>query len=416
MNLDYLLIGFALLALLGVIFEEVTHVNKAKITLLFGTLSWILLFVFAQPGAERNEVGHHLAENITDISSLWLFLVAAMTFVAYLNKKGLIESLLHSVMPSEITERKLLFFTAIFSFLFSSLADNITATLVSIALVLSLSLPANKTMRFAVMVVFAVNSGGVSLITGDVTTLMIFLAGKVHILDLFWLSLPSFIAVIMLALLLSIGMGGKVRIRKQKREIRKVDYAIAAVFLSTILFTITANVLFQIPPVLSFLAGLSVMFLVARSFHDDNEQDPILEYVRYIEFDTLLFFLGILLIVGMLEQIHALEFLVSLYSYLPPVLANYVLGMTSALVDNVPLTAALLKANIQMDLPSWLGLTYAVGVGGSLLVIGSAAGIVAMSKVSGLSFARYAKYSFLLLMVYSLGYFLVLGLGQLLWA
>jgi Na+/H+ antiporter NhaD/arsenite permease-like protein len=415
MFLDYVLIGFALLALLGVMLEEVTHVNKAKITLLFGTLCWILMFIFAQPGEGRQIVAHHLSENITDISSLWLFLVAAMTFVAYLNKKGLIENMLHSVMPAEISERRLLFFTAIFSFLFSSLADNITATLVSIALVLSLSLPANKTMRFAVMVVFAVNSGGVSLITGDVTTLMIFLAGKVHILDLFWLSLPSFLAVLLLASLLSIGMKGKVRIRKKERHIRKVDYAIALVFLGTIIFTIVANVLFQIPPVLSFLAGMSVMFLVARFFDDDNEQDPILEYIRYIEFDTLLFFLGILLIVGMLEQIHALEFIVQLYSYLPPVLANYLLGTMSALVDNVPLTAALLKANIQMDLPSWLGLTYAVGVGGSLLVIGSAAGIVAMSKVSGLSFVRYAKYSFLLLVVYTLGYFMVLGLAQLLW-
>lgn len=416
MLLNYVLIGFASLALLGVMLEEVTHVNKAKITLLFGTLCWILMFIFAQPGEGRQLVAHHLSENITDISSLWLFLVAAMTFVAYLNKKGLIENMLHSVMPAEISERRLLFFTAIFSFLFSSLADNITATLVSIALVLSLSLPANKTMRFAVMVVFAVNSGGVSLITGDVTTLMIFLAGKVHILDLFWLSLPSFLAVLLLASLLSIGMKGKVRIRKKERHIRKVDYAIALVFLSTIIFTIVANVLFQIPPVLSFLAGMSVMFLVARFFDDDNEQDPILEYIRYIEFDTLLFFLGILLIVGMLEQIHALEFIVQLYAYLPPVFANYLLGTMSALVDNVPLTAALLKANIQMDLPSWLGLTYAVGVGGSLLVIGSAAGIVAMSKVSGLSFVRYAKYSFLLLLVYTLGYFMVLGLAQLLWS
>lgn len=412
MLLNYILIALAFLALAGVIFEEVIHINKAKITLLFGTLSWILLFVFAQTSADRQLIDHSLRENLADISSLWLFLVAAMTFVAYLNKKGLIANLLHRAMPESISERKLLFFTAIFSFIFSSLADNITATLVSIALILSLSLPANKTIRFAVLVVFAVNSGGVSLITGDVTTLMIFLADKVSILNLLWLSLPSFTAVMALTLMMSIGMNGKVRIKQQKLEIRKIDYAIAVIFLCTILFTIVGNVLFEIPPVLSFLAGLSIMFIVARLCNDDDEHDPIMEYIRYIEFDTLLFFLGILLLVGMLEQIHALDFLVTLYQYVPPLYANYIMGITSATVDNVPLTAALLKTGIEMDLASWLGLTYAVGVGGSLLVIGSAAGIVTMSKVPGLSFARYAKYGLLLLLAYTLGYVLVIGLGQ----
>jgi len=412
MLLNYILIGLALLALAGVVFEEIIHINKAKITLLFGTLSWILLFVFAPSSADRQLIDHSLRENLADISSLWLFLVAAMTFVAYLNKKGLIATLLHRAMPESISERKLLFFTAIFSFIFSSLADNITATLVSIALILSLSLPPNKTIRFAVLVVFAVNSGGVSLITGDVTTLMIFLADKVSILNLLWLSLPSFIAVMALTLMMCIGMNGKVRIKQQRLEIRKLDYAIAIIFLGTILLTIIGNVLFEIPPVLSFLAGLSVMFIVARLCNDDDEHDPILEYIRYIEFDTLLFFLGILLLVGMLEQIHALDFLVTLYQYVPPLYANYIMGITSATVDNVPLTAALLKTGIEMDLASWLGLTYAVGVGGSLLVIGSAAGIVTMSKVPGLSFARYAKYGLLLLLAYTLGYVLVIGLAQ----
>jgi Na+/H+ antiporter NhaD/arsenite permease-like protein len=166
------------------------------------------------------------------------------------------------------------------------LAENITATLVSIALILSLLLPANKTIRFAVLVVLAVNSGGVSLITGDVTTLMIFLADKVRILDLLWLSLPSFIAVMALTLMMSVGMNGKVRIKQQKIEIRKLDYAIAAIFLSTFLLTIIGNVLFDISPVLSFLAGLSVMFIVARLCNDDDDHDPILKYICYIEFDT----------------------------------------------------------------------------------------------------------------------------------
>ncbi|MFS1701601.1 sodium:proton antiporter NhaD [Alteromonas sp. AMM-1] len=409
--LDTVLLLLAALALLGVMFEEVLHINKAKITLFFGTLAWMLLFMTSGSAEQTERINEGLLHNITEISTLWLFLVAAMTFVAYLNRKGLIANLLNLVMPSKISLKKLMFITALFSFCFSSLADNITATLVSIAMVLSLGLPFNQTMRFAVLVVFAVNSGGVSLITGDVTTLMIFMQHKVTITQLFWLLLPSFTAVMLLATMLSTGMSGVVKIRKTHHDTNPIDYVIGGIFLATILFTLILNVLFAIPPMLSFLAGMAIMFLVANSMGDKDDQDPILDYIRYIEFDTLLFFLGVLLLVGMLEHIGALHSLVYLYEMFPPSVANFIMGAVSALIDNVPLTAALLKADITMTVSEWMLLTYAVGVGGSLLVIGSAAGIVAMSKVQGLSFARYGKYFLLLLIAYTVGYALVYGVS-----
>ncbi|GGF62418.1 sodium:proton antiporter NhaD [Alteromonas lipolytica] len=409
--IDTILIILAALALLGVMFEEVLHINKAKITLFFGTLAWMILFISSESPLQTEAVNEGLLHNITEISTLWLFLVAAMTFVAYLNRKGLIANLLNLVMPTNISLKKLMLITALFSFCFSSLADNITATLVSIALVLSLSLPFNQTMRFSVLVVFAVNSGGVSLITGDVTTLMIFMQKKVTITQLFWLLVPSFVAVMVLTGLLSIGMTGNVKIRKTTHDTNSIDYVIAGIFLSTIIATLILNVLYAIPPMLTFLAGMAIMFLVANQLGEDDDQDPIMDYIRYIEFDTLLFFLGVLLLVGMLEHIEALHSLLFLYEMFPPLVANYIMGATSALIDNVPLTAALLKANIGMSVSEWMLLTYAVGVGGSLLVIGSAAGIVTMSKVKGLSFARYGKYFLLLLMAYSVGYALVYGVA-----
>lgn len=411
--LDYVLIGIAILALIGVVFEEVIHVNKAKTTLFLGTLAWIILFINANRGPGLEEVNEHLAENISEISTLWLFLVAAMTFVAYLNRKGMIENMLNVIMPSKITLRKLIYFTAIFSFCFSSLADNITATLVSIAMVLSLGLPFNQTMRFAVLVVFAVNSGGVSLITGDVTTLMIFLDGKVTITQLLMLIIPSLSAVLLLATMLSYGMKGEVKIKKTRHDMRTVDYVIAGIFLTTIITTLVANVLFAIPPMLCFLSGMAVMFLVATFMGEERYNDPILDYIRLIEFDTLLFFLGVLLLVGMLDHIHALGALLEVYNVLPSTGANYVMGVLSSMIDNVPLTAALLKADIQMSTPEWMAFTYAVGVGGSLLIIGSSAGIVTMSKVKGLTFAKYGKYALLLLIAYTFGFAMVLGMGEL---
>src|SRR5690554_837257 len=114
--LDAVLIAVAVLALLGVIFEEVIHVNKAKTTLFFGTLSWVLLFLFSSSPDETAAVSAGLSESIAEIAGLWLFLVAAMTFVAYLNKKGMIENMIYLIMPRKVTERRLLFLTGLFCF------------------------------------------------------------------------------------------------------------------------------------------------------------------------------------------------------------------------------------------------------------------------------------------------------------
>ncbi|HDY99422.1 MAG TPA: sodium:proton antiporter [Pseudomonas sabulinigri] len=413
-SVQILLLVMAVVAFLGVVLEEVIHVNKAKVVLLFGALSWMVLFIAAPDDAMRARVQGALNENITDIASLWLFLLATMTFVAYLNKKGLIENIIYRILPGRITERKLLFLTGIFCFVFSSIADNITATLVSVALVLSLNLELRKMLRFATLVVFAVNSGGVSMITGDVTTLMIFMADKVEITNLLLLSAPALLAVLLLAALLSVGLNSEVVIEKNAlHELRGVDKVIGGLFLVTIFATILLSLFFAIPPVLTFLTGLATMFLIARFFNEDIDNDPILEYIRVIEFETLLFFLGVLLLVGMLQFIGTLQSLTSLYDVMPTLLANFLMGMLSALIDNVPLTAALLKANLQMSVAEWMGLTYAVGVGGSLLIIGSAAGIVAMSKMPGLTFITYLRSFGLLLMAFAFGFIGVYGLGLL---
>ena len=183
-----------------------------------------------------------------------------------------------------------------------------------------------------------------------------------------------------------------------------VGIMIAVLFLFTIIATIVLNVISGVPPVLTFLFGLSVMFLMGRFLYPSDNRENLLDYIRVIEFDTLLFFLGILLLVGMLKEIGVLDNLTHLYDGLPSLVANYVMGLLSALVDNVPLTAALLKADPQLSLADWLSLTYAVGVGGSLLIIGSAAGIVAMSKVEAVTFGSYIRYVGYLLAAYSVGY------------
>lgn len=395
------LLALSFLGFLSIIVEDFTKIDKAKTTLFFGTLVWVLYFIAPPNGFDTPQLMHSLNENLLEIATLWLFLMAAMTFVAYISHKGVIDGIVNRVMPNQMSERRLMLITGLFAFVFSSMADNITATLVCITVLVSLNLSTEKLLRYIVLVVFAVNSGGAALITGDVTTLMIFLAGKVQIVDLFLLSLPALFAVLFLSFLLSYSLKGDVVLVKRDIEIAMGDRIITGLFLATIIGTIGANVAFGIPPVLSFLFGLAVMFMAV---HFLNKDEPILEYIRKIEFDTLLFFLGVLLLVGMLKELQVLEHFPTLYEKLPIIVANYTVGLFSALIDNVPLTAALLKSGIDMTEGQWLTLTYSVGVGGSLLVIGSAAGVVAMSKIPALSFIAYLRYFVYLLLAYTVGF------------
>jgi Na+/H+ antiporter NhaD/arsenite permease-like protein len=392
----------------SIVIEDLVHIDKAKTTLFFGSMVWLLYFIVPPDGVGAEKLQHSLNENLLEIATLWLFLMAAMTFVVYLNSKGIIDGIVNRLLPERISERKLMFLTGLFAFVFSSMADNITATLVCISVLLSLKLEAEKLLRYMVLVIFSVNSGGAALITGDVTTLMIFLAGKVEILDLLWLSIPSLVGVLLLATLLSIQLKGELVFEAKPFRSTLGDKVIGGLFVLTIFGTLVGNIMFSVPPVLSFLFGLSLMFMVLQFM---NRDEPVLDYVRRIEFDTLLFFLGVLLLVGMLKELQVLAYFPALYEVLPVAVANYILGLASALFDNVPLTAALLRSGIEMPLSAWLSLTYSVGVGGSLLIIGSAAGVVAMSKIEALTFVSYLRYLLYLLISFTTGYVCVLMLS-----
>lgn len=405
--LTTLIILIAVAALLSVALEDVFHINKAKSTLFLGTLSWLVLFMGHGP-EHLPETVASLDENLLEIANLWLFLMATMTFVAYLNSKGLVSYLVIKLLPGELTLAKLTALVGGVGFLLSSVCDNITATLVLLGAVQAFRLELKERVRLAVLIVFAVNSGGVVLITGDVTTLMIFSADKVSMVDLLQLFLPALVGVAVLTACMTFMGNRQVKAELEAPVLTWVDYAVSTIFIGTIILAISANLLFGVPPVLSFLFGLSLMFLVGSLAHSWDHQTRLLEYVRQIQFDTLLFFLGILLMVGALQEVGVLSAITRFYLDLSPELANYAVGLLSSVLDNVPLTAALIKADPALSTDHWLGLTYAAGVGGSLLAIGSAAGIVAMSKVPGLTFMQYARYSPLILLSFSIGYGLVL--------
>jgi len=403
--LNLLLISLAVLAFVAIALEDVIHLNKAKSTLFLGTLCWILLFTCAP---DHPAIEHSFEENILDIASLWLFLFAAMTFVAYLNQHSMVEGLVYRLLPASMPQKALLPALALFAFGLSSFCDNITTTLVTIALIKSLRLEPRHNIKLAVLAVFSINSGGAALITGDVTTLMIFTSGKVGISDLFAIVLPGLLACLLLAVTLMPGFEGKLTPQRSVSQASRFDVCVAAIFISTIALTLVINLFVHVPPLLIFIFGLSLVFLLARFMTREDADLPIIDYIRKIEFDTLLFFLGILLIVGMLKEIGALRSIANLYDVFAPNVANFLIGCVSAVIDNVPLTAAVLKSSLEMPLTDWLGFTYCVGVGGSLLAIGSAAGVLMMSKIDGLGFVSYLRFTPQLMLAYAAGYTLIL--------
>ncbi|MBP6701752.1 MAG: sodium:proton antiporter NhaD, partial [Halioglobus sp.] len=281
-------------------------------------------------------------------------------------------------------------------------------TLVTVALIQSLRLPARNNIKLAVLAVFSINSGGAALITGDVTTLMIFTAGKVGIGDLFALIAPGLIACLLLAAMLLPGFEGQLKLERAVTPASNFDICVAIIFIATIVLTLVINLVVRVPPLLVFMFGLSLVFMLSRFMSREESEQPIIDYIRKIEFDTLLFFLGILLVVGMLQEIGTLAYITELYARFSPPMANFLIGCVSAVIDNVPLTAAVLKSNLTMSLTQWLGFTYSVGVGGSLLAIGSAAGVLMMSKIEGLGFISYLRYTPHLAVAYAAGYSMIL--------
>lgn len=394
----------AIIAIIAIALEEFIHLNKAKSTLFLGSLSWLLLFFHANQTGTVESVEEALNENLLDIATLWLFLVATMTFVAYLNARGLISGLVVRALPGNTTVRKLTVFVTVFSLLLSMLCDNITATLVSISVIQSFSLTVAQRVRLCVLAVFAVNSGGVLLITGDVTTLMIFNAGHVSISELFSLIVPALSGVLVLLVVMLLHSNQDIEATQEPEPIRKLDMAVGLIFFTTIVSTMLLSAFYFIPPMLTFIAGLSVLFMVGGIAHRFDQEVHFMEYTRKIQFDALFFFLGILLIVGALKEVGVLEWLTKLYGMMNPDISNALMGVMSSLLDNVPLTAALLKAEPVLETQQWLSLVYAVGVGGSILVIGSAAGIVAMSRVKELTFMSYLRFAPHLVVAYFVGY------------
>ena len=385
--------------------EEKLKLNKAKPILFVGGIMWMVLYVFF----DAHIINEHFNHTIMEIANLFFFLMSAMTFIVLLEKTNFFEKVALKLLPSTISLKKLFIIIWLFTFFLSSIADNLTATLVVLSLVLTFTMDTKEKLKLSALVIWAANIWWTFLITWDVTTLMIFWKGKVTILELLQLFLPSLIAFFSLFAILTYKLKGNINFPKKDIVFYPEKVKIFIIFMATIVSIITLHVLFHVPAVLTFLTWLWVMAIFTWKNEmtedaDESQKLSTLDSIWEVEIDALMFFVWVLLAVGALSTVGVLDYISQLYESSSDVIITYFVWIMSAVVDNIPLTASILWANPDIN---YILLTYAVWVGWNILIIWSAAWVVAMSKVKELTFMTYFKlFSLPMLISYTIGFIL----------
>lgn len=410
-NQDLAMVLVFALGYAGIIFEEFLGFNKSGVGLLMAVSLWVIRSIGA-PSADI--AAEELATKSEEVSEIVFFLLGAMTIVEIIDAhQGF------KLVTDNITTRKprsLLWVVGIITFFVSSILDNLTTTIIMVSLLRKL-IPDLEHRRFmGAVVVIAANAGGAWTPIGDVTTTMLWIHGQIStsqtMQDLF---IPSAVSLAVPLALMS--LTSEVQDRKQEvtdampsEQMVPAGQLVFLVGIGALLFVPVFKAVTGLPPYLGMLLGLGVLWVVTDAIHDSDAQSQKLkvpEALSRIDTQSTLFFLGILLSVGSLEAAGILKELANyLDSHIPSKeLIACSIGLASAIIDNVPLVAATMgmydKSVFPMDSELWQLIAYCAGTGGSILVIGSAAGVAFMGmekadffwylrKVSGFAFVGYA--------------------------
>lgn len=397
----YLSVLAFVLAYVLVIFEEATHMRKSKPVMLAAGLIWGLIGIaYAMAGA--SEAAHaHAIEIIEEYGELFLFLLVAITYVNTLEERRAFEVLRARLVGLGLSYRPLFLLTGVLSFFLSAVLDNLTTALVMGAVLMAIG---RENPRFVAMgsinIVVAANAGGAFSPFGDITTLMIWQNGKLGFFEFFALFLPSVVNWVVPAAILFFALP-KTKPEQHEEQVRAKPgmWGVALLFALTIVTAVSFKDFLELPPAIGMMLGLGYLkmfsFGMTRKGARAQDSDMVLDsfsQVARVEWDTLLFFFGIIFAVGGLGVLGYLG-LVSTYLYgdLGPTIANTTIGVLSAIVDNIPLMFAVLTMDPQMSDGQWLLIALTAGTGGSLLSIGSAAGVALM----GIAKDRYTFMSHL---------------------
>ncbi|MDG1089506.1 MAG: sodium:proton antiporter NhaD [Candidatus Marinimicrobia bacterium] len=391
--------------------EEVTHLRKSKPVLFAAGLIWAMIaWVGAQTGdsyAVKKEIMHAFDE----FNQLMLFLLVAMTYINSMSERNVFEKLRSILLNQNFSYKKLFWITGFISFFLSPIADNLTTALTMCAVVLAVG-KGNKnfTSISCVNIVVAANAGGAFSPFGDITTLMVWQAGYVEFTEFFQLFLPSLVNFIIPSFIMSFFITGSADdVENPPVILKRGAIQISLLFLVTIMMAISFKNFLNLPPVFGMMFGLSFLqlygYYLKRSYsaqskiNRDGSDQPfgIFKQIAQAEWDTLLFFYGVIMCVAGLSKIGYLALLnTTLYDGLGFTVANSLMGIISALIDNIPVMFSVIQMHdaTTMDLNQWLLITLTAGVGGSLLSIGSAPGVALMGQAKGIyTFSSHLRWT-----------------------
>ena len=406
-------IGYAAIAL-----EHNIKINKTASALITGVVLWVV-YIVSQ--SDTHLVNEELLKHLGDISSILFFLMGAMTIVELIDTYNGFE-----VITERITQTKkvsLLWIIGILSFFMSAVLDNLTTTIVMVSLLRKLIKDHDTRLFYVGIVVIAANAGGAWTPIGDVTTTMLWIGGQISAFNIMkGLFLPSLISLAVPLGVLSLTMKGRVErpflaTETYKELSRRQQSIILILGLSMLIMVPIFKTLTHLPPFMGMMLGLGVLWIVTDIMHRNHTEDQpengkrrtVTDVLTRIDLPSILFFLGILLAVASLEVSGILH---TLSQFLDEKIGNLnfiviAIGLASAIIDNVPLVAATQGmydlAQFPMDHYLWEFLAYCAGTGGSILIIGSAAGVAAMGMEKINFFWYVKKISWLALLGYLAG-------------
>lgn len=415
-----------------VVGEEFLHLRKSKPVIVAAGIIWLLVGLAYTSHGDTETAGAAIKHNLMEYAELLLFLLAAMTYINTMEERQLFNALRAALVTRGFSLRTVFWVTGLLAFFISPLADNLTTALLMAAVVMAVGVGKPKFIALAcINIVVAANAGGAFSPFGDITTLMVWQKGIVQFNEFFALFIPSLVNWLVPALIMSLVVpSGKPDASDEIVKVKKGGYVVVGLFMLTIVMAVSGHNFLHLPPVLGMMTGMGLLKFYGyylRRYEEKNadysitgpeelDMDEIAHMVKprhkpfdifismkRAEWDTLMFFYGVVLCVGGLGTLGYLA-LVSetMYVGLGATWANVLVGILSAIVDNIPVMFAVLTMQPEMGLEQWLLVTLTAGVGGSLLSVGSAAGVALMGQARGVyTFFAHLKWTWAIALGYA---------------
>ena len=427
-TIGYLALGVFTIAYTLVIFEEQLHLRKSKPVLLAAGIIWIMIALVYQQHGFDHAAEVAIRHNFLEYAELFFFLLVAMTYINAMIERNVFDALRGWLVEKGFSYKALFWLLGILAFFISPIADNLTTALIMCTVALTVGKKEPKFVAIScVAIVVGANAGGAFSPFGDITTLMVWQKGIVQFSEFFALFLPSVVNYIVPAAIMHffIPSGSPDAVEGEELTMKRGGIVVVVLFLLTIVTAVCFHNFLHLPPAIGMMMGLAYLKFFAYylkitkknrdkkkkkielelQFNHGSEYETaskkstktydIFKEVAGAEWDTLFFFYGVIMAVGGLGFIGYLGVASeAMYGQLGPTTANVIVGVLSAIVDNIPVMFAVLTMNPEMSHGQWLLVTLTAGVGGSLLSVGSAAGVALMGQARGFyTFASHLKWT-----------------------